>query len=94
MYRIAAVTRVHRAQRRSERLHLALLPAPPLGTAYVVAFNTDVAASKTGPSRPTTRQVDASVRDALISEIIARQQAAASFGGLVLGAREGAQRSR
>jgi CubicO group peptidase (beta-lactamase class C family) len=43
----------------------------PTATGYVVSFNTDVAASKSVPSRPTTRQVDAAVRDAIIREIIA-----------------------
>lgn len=44
----------------------------PTRTAYAVSFNTDVAASKTAPSRPTTRQVDAAVRDAIIREVVAR----------------------
>lgn len=43
----------------------------PTRIAYVVSFNTDVAASKTDPGRPTTRQVDAAVRDAIIREMIA-----------------------
>jgi hypothetical protein len=38
-----------------------------------VSFNTDVGASKTNSSRPTTRQVDAAVRDAIIREVIARR---------------------
>ena len=37
---------------------------------YVISFNTDVSASKTNPSRPTTRQVDAVLRDAIIREVI------------------------
>ena len=45
----------------------------PSRTAYVVSFNTDVGASKTNSSRPTTRQVDAAVRDAIIREVIARR---------------------
>ena len=45
----------------------------PTATGYVVSFNTDVAASKSSPSRPTTRQVDAAVRDAIIREIIAKK---------------------
>jgi len=45
----------------------------PSRTAYIVSFNTDVAASKTSPLRPTTRQADAAVRDAVIREIIARR---------------------
>jgi len=40
----------------------------PTRTAYAVSFNTDVAASKTS-DRPTTRQVDAAVRDAMIREV-------------------------
>jgi hypothetical protein len=40
-------------------------------TAYVASFNTDVAASKTNSTRPTTRQVDAAVRDAIIREVFA-----------------------
>lgn len=43
----------------------------PTRTGYVVAFNTDVAGTKTDPNRPTTRQVDAAVRDAIVREIIA-----------------------
>ena len=43
----------------------------PSRTAYVVSFNTDVGASKTSPDRPTTRQVDAAVRDAMIREVFA-----------------------
>ena len=42
-------------------------------TAYVISFNTDVAASKTNPNRPTTRQVDAAVRDAMIREVFAKR---------------------
>ena len=42
-------------------------------TAYVVSFNTDVAASKASGDRPTTRQVDAAVRDAMIREVIAKR---------------------
>ena len=42
-------------------------------TAYVASFNTDVAASKTNSTRPTTRQVDAAVRDAIVREIFARR---------------------
>ena len=42
-------------------------------TAYVVSFNTDVAASKAGAGRPTTRQVDAAVRDAIIREVLSRR---------------------
>lgn len=45
----------------------------PSSTAYVVAFNTDVAASTTHPDRPTTRQVDASVRDTMIREVLSRR---------------------
>jgi hypothetical protein len=45
----------------------------PSRTAYVVSFNTDVSAAKTRPGRPTTRQVDAAVRDAIIREVIARK---------------------
>nr|ADC35814.1 beta-lactamase [uncultured bacterium 66] len=45
----------------------------PTATGYVVSFNTDVAASKSLPSRPDTRQVDAAVRDAIIREILARK---------------------
>ena len=45
----------------------------PSRTAYVVSFNTDVAPSQTNSSRPTTRQVDAAVRDAIIREVIARR---------------------
>jgi CubicO group peptidase (beta-lactamase class C family) len=44
----------------------------PSRTAYVVSFNTDVAAS-TPNDRPTTRQVDAAVRDAMIREVFARR---------------------
>ena len=44
----------------------------PSRTAYVVSFNTDVAASKQTPDRPTTRQVDAAIRDAMIREVITR----------------------
>jgi len=44
----------------------------PSRTAYVASFNTDVAASKVNPGRPSTRQVDASVRDAIIRELITR----------------------
>ena len=43
----------------------------PSRTAYVVSFNTDVAASETSPNRPTTRQADAAVRDAMIREVLA-----------------------
>jgi len=43
----------------------------PSRTAYVASFNTDVASSKANPARPTTRQVDAAVRDAIIREMIA-----------------------
>jgi hypothetical protein len=43
----------------------------PSRTAYLVSFNTDVAMSKTNRSRPTTRQVDGLLRDAIIREIIA-----------------------
>ena len=43
----------------------------PTRTAYIVSFNTDVSASKMNPSRPTTRQVDAVLRDAMIREVIA-----------------------
>ena len=42
----------------------------PSRTAYVVAFNTDVAASNVNAARATTRQVDAAVRDAIIREVI------------------------
>jgi CubicO group peptidase (beta-lactamase class C family) len=42
----------------------------PTHTAYVVSFNTDVAESKSDPKRPTTRQVDAAVRDAIIREVL------------------------
>jgi len=42
----------------------------PSHTAYVASFNTDVAASKMNAARPTTRQVDAAVRDAIIREVI------------------------
>ena len=42
----------------------------PTRTAYIVSFNTDVSASKMNPSRPTTRQVDAVLRDAIIREVI------------------------
>ena len=45
----------------------------PTRTAYVVSFNTDVSASKTNSGRPTTRQVDAAVRDALIREVFAKR---------------------
>ncbi|HEU4938983.1 MAG TPA: hypothetical protein VFT39_21185 [Vicinamibacterales bacterium] len=45
----------------------------PSRTAYVASFNTDVAASKTHSGRPTTRQVDAAVRDAIVREIFARR---------------------
>jgi CubicO group peptidase (beta-lactamase class C family) len=45
----------------------------PTRSAYVVSFNTDVAPSRATPSRPTTRQVDASVRDAIIDDVIARR---------------------
>jgi CubicO group peptidase (beta-lactamase class C family) len=45
----------------------------PSRTAFVASFNTDVAPSKVNPSRPTTRQVDAAIRDAIIREIIARE---------------------
>ena len=41
-------------------------------TAYVVSFNTDVAASKVNPAHPTTRQADAALRDAIIRDVIAR----------------------
>jgi CubicO group peptidase (beta-lactamase class C family) len=44
----------------------------PSRTAYAVSFNTNVTTSKTRSSRPTTRQVDAAVRDAIIREMIAR----------------------
>ncbi len=42
----------------------------PTRTAYVASFNTDVSASKMSPNRPTTRQVHAAVRDAIIREVI------------------------
>jgi CubicO group peptidase (beta-lactamase class C family) len=42
----------------------------PSRTAYIVSFNTDVSASKTNRSRPTTRQVDATLRDTIIREVI------------------------
>ena len=42
----------------------------PSRTAYIVSFNTDVSASKTNASRPTTRQVDATLRDTIIREVI------------------------
>jgi CubicO group peptidase (beta-lactamase class C family) len=42
----------------------------PSRTAYIVSFNTDVSASKTNGSRPTTRQVDATLRDTIIREVI------------------------
>jgi CubicO group peptidase (beta-lactamase class C family) len=45
----------------------------PSRTAYIVSFNTDVSSAKTHPGRPTTRQVDAAVRDAIIREVIARK---------------------
>jgi CubicO group peptidase (beta-lactamase class C family) len=45
----------------------------PSRTAYVVSFNTDVAASKTTSGRPTTRQVDAAVRDAIIRDVLSRR---------------------
>jgi hypothetical protein len=45
----------------------------PTRTAYVVSFNTDVSASKVNPGRPTTRPVDAALRDAIIREIIAQR---------------------
>jgi CubicO group peptidase (beta-lactamase class C family) len=45
----------------------------PSRTAYVASFNTDVAPSKVNPSRPTTRQVDAAIRDAIVREVIARR---------------------
>lgn len=44
----------------------------PSHTGYVVSFNTDVSASKSNPSRPTTRQVDAAVRDVIVREVIAK----------------------
>ena len=44
----------------------------PSRTAYVASFNTDVAPSKINSGRPTTRQVDAAVRDAVIHEMIER----------------------
>jgi CubicO group peptidase (beta-lactamase class C family) len=44
----------------------------PSRTAYAVSFNTNASPSKTPSSRPTTRQVDAAVRDAIIREVIAR----------------------
>src|SRR4029078_9559511 len=44
----------------------------PSRTGYGAPFNTDVAASKVNPGRPSTRQVDASVRDAIIRELITR----------------------
>jgi hypothetical protein len=44
----------------------------PSRTAYVASFNTDVAPSKVNLGRPSTRQVDAAVRDAIIREVIAR----------------------
>lgn len=42
---------------------------PPTRTGYIVSFNTDVSASKAEPSRPTTRGVDAAVRDAMVREV-------------------------
>ena len=42
----------------------------PSRTAYIVSFNTDVSASKTNASRPTTRQVDATLRDTIIREVL------------------------
>jgi CubicO group peptidase (beta-lactamase class C family) len=45
----------------------------PSRTAYIVSFNTDVSASKTNSSRPTTRQVDAALRDTIIREVIGPQ---------------------
>jgi CubicO group peptidase (beta-lactamase class C family) len=44
----------------------------PSRTAYVVSFNTDASASKVNSGRPTTRQVDAALRDAIIREMIAQ----------------------
>ena len=44
----------------------------PSHTAYVVSFNTDVTASKVNQGRPTTRQVDGALRDAIIREMIPR----------------------
>jgi CubicO group peptidase (beta-lactamase class C family) len=43
----------------------------PSRTGFVVAFNTEVTATKTGAARPSTRQVAAAVRDAIIREVIA-----------------------
>jgi CubicO group peptidase (beta-lactamase class C family) len=42
----------------------------PSHTAYVVSFNTDVAASNIKPANLTTRQVDATLRDTIIREVI------------------------
>ncbi len=44
---------------------------PPTRTAYIVSFNTDVSASSATPSRPSTRRVDAALRDAILREVIA-----------------------
>ena len=44
----------------------------PSRTAYLVSFNTDVAASKTDPARWTTRRLDAELRDVIIREVIPR----------------------
>ena len=41
----------------------------PSRSGYIVSFNTDVS-SKTNASRPTTRQVDATLRDTIIREVI------------------------
>jgi CubicO group peptidase (beta-lactamase class C family) len=44
----------------------------PSRTAYIVSFNTDVSASQKNSAQPTTRQVDAALRDTIIREVIAR----------------------
>jgi CubicO group peptidase (beta-lactamase class C family) len=44
---------------------------PPSRTGFVVAFNTEVTATKSGAARPSTRHVAAAVRDAIIREVIA-----------------------
>jgi len=44
----------------------------PSRTAYIVSFNTDVSASKSDPSRWTTRRLDNELRDVILREMIAR----------------------
>jgi CubicO group peptidase (beta-lactamase class C family) len=48
---------------------------PSSRTGFVVAFNTEVTATRSGAARPSTRQAAAAMRDAIIREVIASHQA-------------------